>query len=87
MVDPEPEGKMIDPQTFATEGKAWIEAVGQVLTSAIGTAGTIGLAAIALFQNLRLKAEVKDRLDRQSARLDSVMLATNSVQPTEPPKP
>lgn len=63
-------------EQFGESGRAWVENVSAVLDVTIAKVGVLGLAVIAVWQNLRTRAEVKERLDRQGARIDQVALAT-----------
>ena len=62
-------------QEFGANGRAWVEAVSSVLDVSIAKVGVLGLALIAVYQNLRTRAEMKERLDRQGERIDQVALA------------
>lgn len=68
-------------QDFAANGKDWIEAVASVVDILIAKVGVLALAAIAMYQNIRSKADIHDRLDRQSERIDKAMLAAQSPIP------
>jgi hypothetical protein len=63
-------------QEFGTNGRDWVEAISGVLDVTIAKVGVLGLAIIAVYQNLKSRAEIKERLDRQGERIDQVALAT-----------
>jgi hypothetical protein len=65
-------------ESFGDQGRAWVEAVSGIFDVAIAKIGVLGLAAIAVYQNLRTKVaikEVKARQDRQAERIHEVALA------------
>jgi hypothetical protein len=65
-------------QEFGENGRAWVEAVSSVLDVTIAKVGVLGLAVIAVIQNLQARAAIrenKERLDRQGERIDQVALA------------
>ena len=66
----------ITAQEFGENGRAWVENISTVLDVTIAKVGVLGLALLAVYQNLRSQAEVSKRLDRQGARIDQVALAT-----------
>lgn len=63
------------PEMFSDRGLAWIKAVAEVANQLISQFGILAAAVIAVWQNLKTKAEVKERLDRQHDRLE----ATNKM--------
>lgn len=70
---------MITPELFSDRGIAWVKAVFDVANQAIANFGVLAAAAIAIWQNLRTKAELKDRLDRQGARIEANHQAITNV--------
>lgn len=76
------------PEEFATNGKAWIEAVTTVLNLFIASFGIIALAVIGVIANIRKTArdqqlgELMARVERQSKRIDAVALSVPAT--TEP---
>lgn len=86
------------PEMVSNRGLAWVKAISEILTALISTIGVLGLAALAVVQNLRKQAinpEVAARLDRQGARIDQVALAIPTdlaqtvkiAQPSDEPIP
>lgn len=72
----------VGPELFADRAKAWVEALAVVLDILIAKIGVLGLAIIAVWQNLRKSAipqEVKERLDRQADRIDKVALSVPTI--------
>lgn len=65
----------ITADQFAQQGDAWVKAIAGVLNSLIGQVGILGLAAIGVYKSLSGKAELKERMDRQGERIDSIALA------------
>lgn len=78
---------VITPELFADRGVAWAKAVFDVCNVVITNFGTLALAAIAVWQNLKTKAEVKERLDRQSAKIDANTHAITAVALATPAIP
>jgi hypothetical protein len=58
------------PEMWGNRAKAWVLNIADVLDAFVAKVGVLGLAAIAVYQNLKQKAEIKDRLDQQKDRLD-----------------
>lgn len=78
---------MIAPDQFMINGKAWIEATFGILDMLIAKVGVEALAVIAVWQNVRGKIHLKERLeqqserlDRQGARIDQVALAVPATE-------
>lgn len=72
----------VGPELFADRAKAWVEAFAVVFDILIAKIGVLGLAIIAVWQNLRKSAipqEVKERLDRQADRIDKVALSVPTI--------
>lgn len=66
----------IGPEMFADRGKAWVEALAVVLETLIAKIGVLVLAALAVRKTIlsnRENREVKERLDRQGARIDNAL--------------
>lgn len=78
-VDPHMEIWGMGPELWADRAKAWVEAIALVLDILVAKVGVLGLAIIAVWQNLRAKAEIKERLDRQGERIDQVALAVPPI--------
>lgn len=78
-VDPHMEVWGMGPELWSDRAKAWVEAIALVLDILVSKVGVLGLAIIAVWQNLRAKAEIKERLDRQGERIDQVALAVPPV--------
>ena len=74
----------VGPEMFSDRGVAWVKSLSSVIKELITELGVLGLALIAVIQNLRAKAEIKDRLDRQGERIDRVALATAPGATTTP---
>jgi hypothetical protein len=97
-IDPHMEIFGMGPELWADRAKAWVEAIALVLDVLVAKVGVLGLAIIAVWQNFKAKAairETKERLDRQGERIDQVALAvppamTSTVkieQPADQPIP
>lgn len=70
------------PELWGDRAKAWVLALWEVADTVVAKAGVLSLAILAVIQNLKSKAsikEVKERQDRQGERLDKVALAVPST--------
>lgn len=93
---PQPHGAMelfgMGPELWGNRIMAWTKVISDWLTQVVATIGVLGLALIAVYQNLRKQAinpEIAARLDRQGERIDNVALAvsppiTQTVQIDQP---
>lgn len=82
----------IGPEMFGNRITVWTKVISDWLNQVVSTIGVLGLALIAVYQNLRKQAinpEIAARLDRQGERIDNVALAvsppiTQTVQIDQP---
>jgi ABC-type Fe2+-enterobactin transport system substrate-binding protein len=88
---------MITPELFSDRGVAWCKAIFDICNTVISNFGVLALAAIAVWQNIVSKAKLTERLDRQSARIESnaqtiaavalaTPVATAKVEVVSPPE-
>lgn len=74
------------PELFSDRGIAWAKAIFDVCNQVIASFGLLAAASIAVWQNIKNKAEVKERLDRQSAKIESNTQAITAVALATPTK-
>jgi hypothetical protein len=79
---------MITPELFSDRGVAWVKAFFDVAKVVIDDFGILALAILAVWQNVRTKAdsliEVKARLDRQGEKIETNSQAITAVALSTP---